>query len=406
MNESEIWELCNGPKATRETRMAVVARIAIMNFDCRLSGGFVRDWVINGESSHPKIPINQWVVKAKQGYQTFDIAEEVIPRDLDFELSPNAYFDISRFISDVRSAGIGVDLHEHVAQRHVFVFERKRGPFMADFVEHHFAALHTLSDFDINTLCIKSPFYNMIGLKLPLDIPIDTIIKSINEKEFTAKRAMDELMIKRKEKMEKRGWKFLGNSNYKPVEPSGVRSSIIPVPESDEDYKKYSQAIQKIGGTNIKIYQVVNSVGEIIYDNLKAKIENENNGQANELKLFHGTKKDAVKSIIHGGLDDRFWNSSGMFGAGAYHADDPNLSLSFTSPSNPRTIFVCKVLLGKIYDLSAQPISAALGSGFRVPVGYNSVKGRIIYGGNLREMEYIVYRYGQTQPLYMIKFDV
>ena len=56
--------------------------------------------------------------------------------------------------------------------------------------------------------------------------------------------------------MKNRGWKFIGNSFYKPAEQSGMRSSIIPLPESDENYKKYSDAIQKIGGTKIKIYQI------------------------------------------------------------------------------------------------------------------------------------------------------
>ena len=43
----------------------------------------------------------------------------------------------------------------------------------------------------------------------------------------------------------------------------------------------------------------------------------------NGFDLFHGTKKDAVPSIMQNGFDDHFFNPAGYFGAGAYFADDP-----------------------------------------------------------------------------------
>ncbi len=79
--------------------------------------------------------------------------------------------------------------------------------------------------------------------------------------------------------------------------------------------------------------------------------------------------------------------------------------MSFTG-SNPRTIFVCSVLLGKQEDFSGTPISTPKGSDFFPSHGYHSVKGRIVYGGTLRQMEYIAYRYGQAKPVYMLRFEI
>ncbi|CAF4991735.1 unnamed protein product, partial [Rotaria socialis] len=40
-----LWSRLRGPAATRETRMEVVAWIAVCIFHCKLEGGFVRDWI-------------------------------------------------------------------------------------------------------------------------------------------------------------------------------------------------------------------------------------------------------------------------------------------------------------------------------------------------------------------------
>ena len=64
------------------------------------------------------------------------------------------------------------------------------------------------------------------------------------------------------------------------------------------------------------------------------------------------------------------------------------------------------VLLGKQKDWSAKPLQNPLGADFFPEVGYNSVKGCIVYNGVLREMEYIVYRYGQAKPRYLLRFNL
>ena len=49
----ELWKGLKGSNATRETRMEVVAWIATCKFDCRLEGGFVRDWIVGNYTNLP-----------------------------------------------------------------------------------------------------------------------------------------------------------------------------------------------------------------------------------------------------------------------------------------------------------------------------------------------------------------
>jgi hypothetical protein len=81
-----------------------------------------------------------------------------------------------------------VAFHQHIAQRHIFLFESQRWAFRADFIEHLFAALHTQADFEVNSLCAKAPFHNMLGLKVPFDVSKEEITNTIVRKYFTAKK--------------------------------------------------------------------------------------------------------------------------------------------------------------------------------------------------------------------------
>ena len=59
----DIYSALTGPLATRETRMEVVTWIAVCQFNCRISGGFVRDWIVGGYSSKPSSDIDpsDWI---------------------------------------------------------------------------------------------------------------------------------------------------------------------------------------------------------------------------------------------------------------------------------------------------------------------------------------------------------
>jgi hypothetical protein len=96
-----------------------------------------------------------------------------------------------------------------------------------------------------------------------------------------------------------------------------------------------------------------------------------------------------------------------MFGGGAYFADDPGLSMSYLDTgSTEGHMFVCNVILGNMDDSHFRnPISSALGQGFRPQLGVDSIKGRCVIGSILRQAEYIVYRFGQCKPTYLLVFD-
>ena len=87
-----------GVKATRETRMEVVAWISICKFDCKLEGGFVRDWIVGNSTSRPANLLstpNKWF--AYESNNVPYIHKEVVPGDLDCHLPSQSYFDIDRF---------------------------------------------------------------------------------------------------------------------------------------------------------------------------------------------------------------------------------------------------------------------------------------------------------------------
>jgi hypothetical protein len=182
LSDEEIFELTQGKDQTRETRMEAVARIALQMFECRLVGGFVRDWIVNGDRKTPSLPPREWVEEKStyekkqppdevQGWMKWDFKDgvEVVPKDLDIELMTQ-YFDVNRFIAEVTRFGIAVDHHQHIPQRHIFLFDKETGPFTADFIEPHFACLHTLGDFNVNCLCV-SRFPDQIGLKMEYTSP-------------------------------------------------------------------------------------------------------------------------------------------------------------------------------------------------------------------------------------------
>ncbi len=125
----------------------------------------------------------------------------------------------------------------------------------------------------------------------------------------------------------------------------------------------------------------------------------------NGFDLFHAAQADTVASIMQNGFDDHFFNPGGYFGAGAYFADDPGLSMSFVDAS-PSHMFVCNVILGNMDDTHYQaPIESPLGRDFRPAPGVDSMKGRVNFGSLLRQAEYIVYRFGQCKATYLLRFE-
>ena len=254
----------------------------------------MRDWIVRGDRQHPKLPPAEWVIDGATEHLTYDIQEGVLPKDLDIELSASKYFDVMRFIGAVRECGIDVDHHEHIPQRHVFLFESKRGPFTADFIEPHFAALHTTADFDVNTLSVVS-YADLMGLKMvytddkQTPLVLDDVIASCLKKEFVQMKGG---VGKRREKMEARGWQFAKEVHYYPCNDK-TNYTVVSVSSSDPVFKSYAAKLKKMTkqgpGHLVDMYEIRSSQVDQLYKAMKDSIERDNHGSANERSdLFHG----------------------------------------------------------------------------------------------------------------------
>jgi hypothetical protein len=105
------WKNLKGPNATRETRMEVVTWIAVCLFDCRLEGGFVRDWIVGNYTFKPtNLSINQWVsFHPVNGLPILN--KDLVPSDLDLHLPVLKQFDIEAFVDTLYGYGITAQIH-------------------------------------------------------------------------------------------------------------------------------------------------------------------------------------------------------------------------------------------------------------------------------------------------------
>ncbi|CAF5181495.1 unnamed protein product [Rotaria magnacalcarata] len=98
------------------------------------------------------------------------------------------------------------------------------------------------------------------------------------------------------------------------------------------------------------------------------------------------------------GFDDRYFSSDGLYGHGAYFADNPLKSHQYTKKSEvDRTckMFYCRVTLGQSFDIKVTDRSLVA-----APKNYHSVCGL----ANPSMPEYIVYRNAQALPYILITY--
>ncbi len=114
--------------------------------------------------------------------------------------------------------------------------------------------------------------------------------------------------------------------------------------------------------------------------------------------LFHGTSEIGSEGITKANFENSYYKPSGMYGSGAYFADDPKKSHSYTQPNpnknNERIMFICNVILGK-----EQILNKASNNRHAPDIGFDSVIGK---AGSATE--YIVYKYGQAKPLFRVHY--
>ncbi|CAF3206242.1 unnamed protein product [Rotaria socialis] len=166
---TDLYNGAKGSKATRETRMEVVAWIAVCKFDCKLEGDFVRDWAVGNYTSKPTNNPNSWVQYAlnKKGDNIPYIEKEVVPGDLDCHLPSHRYFDVDKFQDELYKFDIQCKVFRENWRYAILIDENTRtGPFTMDLIEPHAALMHDRIDFDANNLSIEKDFTRDLAMRV------------------------------------------------------------------------------------------------------------------------------------------------------------------------------------------------------------------------------------------------
>ncbi|CAF2158143.1 unnamed protein product [Rotaria magnacalcarata] len=408
----DLYNSVKGRDAKRETRMEAVAWIAVCKFNCKLEGGFVRDWVI-GNNEEPQQRTNNPTSWIK--YQTNSkgqlipyMDKDIVPSDLDCHLPLDRYFDIDKFRDELYKVGITCEIIRE-DWRYVLLIDKDEptGPFTMDLIEPHVTLAHDRIDLDVSNLSLEKDYPREIGMRIditqsPYSIELETIIENIKSKNFQVLRPLDALVNSRVKKMEQRKWTQLGEpSNFIPRPYDKYNFVLVPLPRLSTLYQALSKTMNTIG-PSVKIVsmdEIKNPFLEDTYEGMKKIIARQCKGNPNEQKRYHGTKGDAINGILENGFDDRFFSSAGAWGKrhGAYFADDPRKSHNYTAvdPINKtRVIFYNKVILGKesIMNQADRTLTAA-------PQDFHSVRGT-----QFQYPEYIVYRFAQALPYIKITY--
>ena len=317
----DLHDGTKGVHATRETRMEVVAWLAICKFDCRLEGGFVRDWIVGHYISRPKNNNpQQWITLRNNLIPELD--KEVVPSDLDCHLPSYRYFDIQLFQNELYKYGITCSFIRE-DWRYILLFDENEptGPFTMDLIEPHIALTHDRIDFDVNNLSVEKDYTHELGMRIditqrPYSIDLETIIDNIQNKRFQVLRPRDSRLDERIDKMINiRGWKKINQElSVIPQPHRQYHSVLVPLPKGTL-YNEIKTKMNVI--TNIKILsieEIRNPHLEEIYEGMKKVIAKQCTGaNPNELLLFHGTNGDGVEGIAEDGFDDRYY-AGGRYG--------------------------------------------------------------------------------------------
>ncbi|CAM4754601.1 unnamed protein product [Rotaria magnacalcarata] len=320
----DLYNGAKGTKATRETRMEVVAWIAVCLFSCKLEGGFVRDWVIGNYTARPANLTGNPKAWISYSNGVPYMNKEVVPADLDCHLPTHAYFDIDRFHDELYKYDITCKVSRQ-DWRYVLLIDEDAptGPFTMDLIEPHVALTHDRIDFDVNDLSLEKDYTHEIGMRVdiqqrPYLIEIEAIVDNIKNKRFQILRPIDDFLTERINKMVNiRHWTQMGEPSSVVPNPNPKYSAVlVPLPSPSKLYQDLQKDMQKIGNaTIVSIEQVKNPLLEDAYESMKKLIAKQCKGSnPNERSLFHGTKGDGIDGIRDDGFDDRYFSPSGNWG--------------------------------------------------------------------------------------------
>ncbi|CAF1453924.1 unnamed protein product [Rotaria magnacalcarata] len=410
LTPTDLWPRVCGSTASRESRMEVVAWVAVCKFNCNLEGGFVRDWIVANERVRPPLTIqpSEWVqFDAITGIPS--LLKALVPSDIDCKMPLDRYFDVEKFCDEITKFDMKPQIYRsRRSYRLLFDQYQPTGPFTLELIEPHSSVGFRIPDFDVNNLCVKRDQCCQLSQRFDLAEPpyligVKQIIANIKCKTFHVLPSLNELITKRINKMMARGWV----QNGVPLinRPQQVRPTFVisPLLTSSDLYKNVELAMQKIiGSTIISVQQIYNLELENIWKSMKVLIANEcSDSSPNEQFLFHGTHTNKWKRIMEEGFDYGFFKTLGVFGNGAYFADNAQKSHEYTlpMPSDPtmtRIILFSKVALGQ--EMIMKHMNSAL---YAAPRDHHSV-----HGIASDSSEYVIYRLTQALPFLIITYQV
>jgi hypothetical protein len=320
----DLYNGTKGAKATRETRMEVVAWIAVCKFDCTLEGGFVRDWIVGHYTARPTNLLTNPTGWIENKNPIPSLNKEVVPCDLDCHLPSHAYFDIDKFQDELYKYDIICTVY-HEDWRYVLLFDENEttGPFTMDLIEPHVALTHDRIDFDVNNLSLEKDYTHELGMRIdvaqkPYSIELEAIIDNIKNKRFQILRPVDARLTQRINKMTTvRGWTETGRRlPFIPMPHLKYHAILIPLSRSAVLYTEVSNKMNTIPGKRIlSIEEIRNPFLEETYEGMKKLIKKQcPEENPNEQELFHGTQKKGIEGITEDGFDDRYFSASGMYG--------------------------------------------------------------------------------------------
>ena len=320
----DLYNGTKGKNATRVTRMEVAAWIAICKFDCRLEGGFVRDWIVGGYTALP-----QTVYASPKEWITYrnnvpELDKDIVPCDLDCHLPSHAYFDIDKFQDELHKYDISCTVC-YDNWRYILLLDENKptGPFTMDLIEPHVALTQDRIDFDVSNLSLEKDYTHELGMRIditqrPYSIELETIVENIKNKRFLTLRPIDNNLNRRIEKMKHRGWTQMeGGLSVMPEPHKGFHAILVPLPRSSDLHAAICQKMQNIAGAQVKsIEEIRNPFLEEIYEGMKKIIKRQcpKTTSCEHPGLFHGTTGDGIDGIIDVGYDDRFFNTDGLYG--------------------------------------------------------------------------------------------
>ncbi|CAF4047961.1 unnamed protein product [Adineta steineri] len=333
-----------GPKATRESRMEVVAWIAVCKFNCNLEGGFVRDWIVANERvcPAPEIQPSDWVqFDALTG--TPSLLKALVPSDLDCKMPLNQYFDVEKFCNEINAFDMKPQLfRSRRSYRLLFDQYHSTGPFTLELIEPYSNVGFRIPDLDVNNLCVKRDQCNELTQRVDLSespcfISIKQIIENIQSKKFHVLPLMNELIMSRIQKMVTRGWTQIGVPLINKPQQIKPIFAVSLLAETSILYKTIVNQMQKITPSIIiSIEQVHNSELDIVYASMKKIITNAcPDHNPNEQFLFHGIHTDKAKKIMEQGFDYGLFKTHGQLGNGAYFADNAQKSHESNNDHGP-----------------------------------------------------------------------